>query len=154
MSDPLRLNLGSGELPLEGYVNVDAYEKADVQGDLFDLEFHDVDEVLMSHTLEHISWLRAGELIQKIHAWMRPGGKIIVEVPDMAEIMANPDQYWVPYVYGSQNTEGQVHRSGYREQELRQILENNGFVVSSVKAFPSEHPHRVGMPVLEAVAIS
>ena len=54
----LKLNLGSGQNPAPGYVNVDKYGTPDVHCDLekFPWPWADssVDEVLLSHVLEHL----------------------------------------------------------------------------------------------------
>ena len=54
----LRLNLGSGQNPLPGYVNVDLYGTPDVEWDLerfpWPWEADSVEEIRMSHVLEHL----------------------------------------------------------------------------------------------------
>ena len=56
----VRLNIGCGNFPLDGYINLDLKNpKANIQMDFFDFvkEGHtnEFDEVLASHVLEHIS---------------------------------------------------------------------------------------------------
>jgi predicted SAM-dependent methyltransferase len=57
MRGRLRLNVGSGSLAVDGYVNVDAraIDGVDVVADVADLPFDDgsVEEVRSSHVLEH-----------------------------------------------------------------------------------------------------
>lgn len=150
-----RLNLGCGHTPLCGYVNIDAYaSEADVHGDIRLLEYHDVDEVLMSHVLEHISWREVPDLLKHVHGWMRPKGLLTVEVPDMGRIlpdaMRNPD--WIRYVWGSQEHEGECHRTGFTVHTLTKVLHDAGFVVREVQAFRSTYRTRVGMPCITAKA--
>jgi len=151
----MRLNLGCGHEPLPGYVNVDAYaDEADVDGDIRLLEFHDVDEVLMSHVLEHISWRDTDVTLSHVHGWMRPGGLLRVEVPDMnlitREAMRNPD--WIRYLYGSQEHEGEVHRNGFTLTSLSKAVTEAGFTIRESHLFRSDNPHRNGMPVIQMVA--
>lgn len=147
-----RVNLGSGELLLDGWTNVDAYVAADITEDCRDLDFTDLDEVYTSHMLEHLAWGDVPPLLRRIRGWLKPGGKLTIEVPDMAAIMANPGDDWVIYVYGSQSHEGEFHRSGFTQDSLSQALANEGYSGVNVAAFLSEHPFRPGMPCLLAVA--
>ena len=150
-----RVNLGCGEFPLDGWINVDAYcDAADVREDVFDCTFFGVRECRMDHFLEHISWLRTGELLRKVRTWMVPGGSLRIEVPDMSEIMQRDgsDPLCQAYIYGSQQHEGEYHRAGFTERSLRWALEDAGWRVEDAFSFPSQHPNRVGMPCLTAEA--
>jgi len=151
----MRLNLGCGHQLLAGYVNVDAYAKeADVLGFIHLLHFEDVDEVLMSHVLEHISWRHVDVTLSHVHGWMRPGGLLRVEVPDMnlitREAMRNED--WIRYLYGSQEHEGEIHRNGFTLTSLSKAVTEAGFTIRESHLFRSDNPHRCGMPVIRMVA--
>lgn len=152
----MRLNIGSGEFPIEGYVNVDLYPPADVVGDVCELEFGGVEHVVMSHSLEHVSWRKTLPLLTHIHGWMNEGAGIVIEVPDMEEIMRNPDPvWWLAYVYGAQAPhEGETHRAGFTAPILAALLEHAGFREVTTRTFLSEHPYRPGMPCLEATAVA
>jgi predicted SAM-dependent methyltransferase len=151
----MRLNLGCGHEPLEGYVNLDSYAvEADVQGDLRLLDFEDVTEVLMSHVLEHISWRETQDVLNRVHGWMRPGGLLRVEVPDMnlisREAMRNPD--WLRYLYGSQEHDGETHRTGFTLTSLTKHITAAGFEILESHLFRSDNEHRYGMPVIQVLA--
>lgn len=149
-----RLDLGAGRYPAEGYVSVDQHQNADIQGDIRELHFHDVQEIRMSHLLEHFGWRETVPILSRVRDWMAPGGLLTVEVPDMAAIMAeaanNPD--WIRYVYGSQEHDGEYHRTGFTRLSLWKALAQSGWRVVKVQAFRSEFRTRVGMPCLEARA--
>lgn len=156
--DPTRLNLGSGDFPVDGFTNVDLYPPADVVGDICDLDFHDVVEVRMSHSLEHVAWLKVPDLLARIYSWLVDGGLLWIEVPDMEVIMAEGDSnelWWLPYIYGSQTPhDGETHRSGFTPKYLAKLLWDAGFREIEMRQFRSEHPYRPGMPCIEVTAVA
>jgi SAM-dependent methyltransferase len=83
---PLRLNLGSGDTPREGFVNVDVrpgVPGVDVVHDLdvypwpFDSEC--ADEVVMVHCLEHLA--DRNRAMKEVYRVLRPGGVARITVP-------------------------------------------------------------------------
>lgn len=148
----MKLNLGCGEFTLPEYTNVDMYDpRADVVGDMRTLDFSDVEAVNMEHSLEHIPYRHVIPLLKRIHSWMRPGGRIHVEVPDMEEIMARggSDPLWLVYIYGAQAPhEGEFHCSGFTPAFLEACLREAGFQDIKTTSFISGHPYRLGMPCL------
>lgn len=153
-----RVNLGSGQFPLEGWTNVDAYCDADVREDFLNpaLRFRYLDEVRMSHVLEHISWRNTESLLRRVRSWMRPAGKITIEVPDMDAILALGTSHplWFKYVYGDQSHEGEYHRAGFTATELAAHLDYAGWWNIDVERFVSNHKGREGMPCLFAKALA
>ena len=96
----MKLNLGSGSKILEGYTNVDKYDyyKPDVVHDLeiFPYPFKDnsVDEILLSHVLEHIGQspdIFLG-IVKEFYRICRNNSiiKIIVPHPRHDDFMADP----------------------------------------------------------------
>jgi len=150
----MRLNLGSGKYPLEGWTNVDAHCEADVQGDIRDLHFHDVEAVNMDHLLEHFSWRETTSILARIHSWMLPGGDLRIEVPDMTQIMERGTQHprWFKYVYGDQSTPGEFHLAGFTCGMLVERLQMAGFRLRFIAKNTSRHQGRRGMPCLVARA--
>lgn len=145
----MRLNLGCGALPLEGFTNVDAHaDEADVKGDVRSLQFRDVEEVVMYHILEHLERKDTIPALNRIRSWMLNRAPITIEVPDMAAIMADPPEAWVLYVYGAQDHEGEFHRNGFDARSLQWVIEQAGFTDVTVERFISDHPMRQGMPCL------
>jgi ubiquinone/menaquinone biosynthesis C-methylase UbiE len=80
---PLRLNLGSGNRPLPGFVNVDARQlpTVDVVADVRSLPFEDgtAAEVEASSLLEHFR--NPYEVLDEIHRVLAPAGVLRVRVP-------------------------------------------------------------------------
>lgn len=86
------LNLGCGFKKMEGAINVDAFSccSPDVQWDLntfpYPWDDNSVDEILMSHVLEHIpDWWQAFNECARI---LKPGGRYEVRVPDESSATA------------------------------------------------------------------
>jgi SAM-dependent methyltransferase len=79
----LRLNLGAGSRPLEGFVNIDVRKRArvDVVADATDLPFADgtAVEVQASSLLEHFR--DPYSVLDEAHRVLAPGGRFVVRVP-------------------------------------------------------------------------
>ena len=151
-----RVNLGSGYYPLHGWTNVDLHCPADIRADFRDLAFRDLDAVRMSHLLEHVSWRETVDVLTRVRDWLRPGGTITVEVPDMEAILKLGTQHplWFKYVYGDQSHDGEYHLAGFTAQMLAHCLKAAGFHQVHVERFTSTHKGRDGMPCLAAEALA
>jgi hypothetical protein len=83
----LRLNLGSGDKYLEGYVNVDKFGKPDVRHDLektpWPWKDDSVEEVILSHVLEHLGRETATyeRIIKELYRVCCDGARILIQVP-------------------------------------------------------------------------
>ena len=81
----MKLNLGSAGLLLPGYTSIDLYDdRADLQMDILKLDFEDntIEEILASHVFEHLSPHYALPALQEWIRVLKPGGKLIMEMPD------------------------------------------------------------------------
>jgi len=80
----MKLNLGSGDRKLEGYVNVDLFGTPDLRVDLFKFPWpwadESIDEIACHHFLEHVPRFR--ETWLEINRVLRTGGKLWVRVPN------------------------------------------------------------------------
>ena len=86
----MKLNLGCGDKILADYINIDFRNpKADIDADIRVLDFIEdcwVDEILAIAVFEHISPYDSMNTLKEWNRVLRPGGKLIVEVPDTLEI--------------------------------------------------------------------
>jgi len=150
----MQINVGCGELRLDGYLNIDRYDdRADLVADPMTLEYEDVDEVRMDHVLEHVAIRETGPLLHHLAGWLRSGGQMVVEVPDMEEMMAHPGPNWLTDIYGVQIHEGEFHRSGWTAESLVDALYLTGVKPEKVSRFRSTHPYRRDFPCLLVVAL-
>ena len=81
-----KLNLGCGEDYREGYVNVDiGLCNKDVYHDLEQFPYPFVDnqfvEILMQHSIEHISRDNFPKLVEELYRISASGGKILISAP-------------------------------------------------------------------------
>jgi len=82
----MKLNLGSGGKPLEGYLNVDRNPSApgvDIVHDLDDypwpFETESIDEIIANHCLEHL--IDQNRAMKEIHRILKYGGIAKISVP-------------------------------------------------------------------------
>lgn len=150
----MKVNVGSGPIPLDGYTNIDVAEGADIQGDIRTLELARVEHVNASHVLEHLPHVDVIAALANMRRWMQPRGTITVEVPDMHAISQLGPEHprWLVWTYGCQVNDGEYHRSGFSADSLQATIEFAGWKRVTVEAFVSDHRSRVGMPCLLAEA--
>jgi predicted SAM-dependent methyltransferase len=103
----LRLNIGCGNVPLKGWINVDKFyypgsdakqldqmgvekwentvESQWLYGDATQLDFPDetFDEVMIIHCLEHLDMEQGNLAIKEAYRVLKPGGTFDVELPDL-----------------------------------------------------------------------
>jgi len=90
-----RLNLGCGQFPLAGYLNVDISPAApaDLRLDLDQIPYpfpdRQFDEIVASHLLEHLRDPFAA--MREWHRLLRPGGRLEVRVPHFSRGFTHPD---------------------------------------------------------------
>ena len=137
-SGNLRVNIGCGHVPIDGYVNVDMRDLpgVDVVADVGDLPFEtgSVDEVFSSHVLEHFpeEQLRRA-LLPHWHNVLAPGGKLRAIVPDGEAMLAQyaegnyPFEEFREVLFGAQEYEGDFHFNLLTPDSLRKLLTEAGF---------------------------
>ena len=107
----VRVNLGSGDLPLEGYINVDVnpnLPEIDIVHNLnqYPWPFDDdsVDEVVMMHCLEHLD--EHNNAVKEIYRILKKDARVIFTVPHFTWQFAYADPthkhffaYWTFFYY-------------------------------------------------------
>jgi predicted SAM-dependent methyltransferase len=135
----VRLNLGCGHIPLEGYVNVDMRKLpgVDVVAPLDRLPFEPgtVSEIFSAHVLEHFPQEALDrQLLPYWSSLLAPGGVFRSVVPDVDAMI---DQYrdgtisfedLRQVVYGGQEYEGDFHHTAFTPDSLSELLLEAGFV--------------------------
>ena len=156
----LRLNLGCGHVPLEGYVNVDrrALPGVDVVADVDRLPFtkSEVTEICSAHMLEHfpLEQLRR-ELLPYWISLLGPGGRFRAIVPDgaaMARAYVSREYDFENFrqvTFGGQDYDGDFHFNMFSTESMTVLLKEVGFREVEVMA---ENRENGGCKEFEIVA--
>lgn len=120
----------------EGYVQVDAYGKPDILADIRALPFrHSLQEIYMSHVLEHLPDADIVAALKSCRVALVENGLLDIYVPDLAWVLrkflkAAPGVRWALWnvrIFGSQENEGQFHKTGFTVNRLQTCLVAAGF---------------------------
>jgi predicted SAM-dependent methyltransferase len=84
----LALNIGTGGVDLGGWLNLDESKPGDLLAHVppIPLKSQSVDEVMLSHVVEHMPSADGALLLAECRRILCPGGSIYIIVPDMATV--------------------------------------------------------------------
>ncbi|MDQ6614457.1 MAG: hypothetical protein M3083_06860 [Actinomycetota bacterium] len=137
--DDIRLNLGAGHIPVDGYLNVDARELdgIDIVADVRSLPFGpgEVSTLWCAHLLEHfpVEEVRRS-LLPYWLSILKPGGRFVAVVPDSEAMLDGYGTGEISFddlrevTFGSQEYDGDFHFNMYSKTSLTALLEEAGFV--------------------------
>lgn len=86
------------------------------------------ERLFVLHVLEHVPRPAVGGLVRALRGALRPGGRLVVELPNAANLLTGGYLRWADL----------THEAGYTEQSLRQLLEAGGF--AEVECFEERIP--------------
>lgn len=128
----MKLNLGAGEDIKPDFVNIDIrpLEGINIVADISNLDFIDeqVEEINAYDVLEHFPFSVIPEILHNWISKLRPGGKIIVRVPDLQKILTKFVEGKLPtfeaqrLIFGGQDYEHNFHFAGFTEGVLEGLL--------------------------------
>lgn len=159
---PLKFNIGCGRDKIPGYIGIDKFDKtADIHEDIFEVDLPEncADEILASHLIEHIPHHRGPELIKKWYNTLKPGGRLIMELPDIeglckafVESTSDEEKYWLTVcIYGvatgeevpseevMKNGTQFPHRWGYYPKIMSDLLSEIGY--KDIQILPQQGSH-------------
>lgn len=132
--NPTKLNLASGRLYLEGYINVDdgsmnPKEKVDLKADILTLKFREnrFEEIFLCHFVMYLVPEDALVLIKRWRSWLKDKGELIIETSDakmIAQMILDDDRN-IGQMFGYGDTKG--HKWSYTPKTLRKLLKEAGF---------------------------
>ena len=143
LAEAIRLNLGSGDTRLEGFVNVDLRDDvADVVAPADRLPYGSgtVEEITALDLLEHFPAFRTQDVLAEWHRVLVPGGRLTVKVPNLlhlAQSIVNDDHtaLRIRNIYGGHrfgpDGEWDCHHTGFTPPMLHRALHAAGFEVVS-----------------------
>lgn len=153
----LKLNLGCATNKLEGYVNIDV--EVACKPDLL-LNFvaenlpyktRSVDEILLFHTIEHISKRNHIKLLMECQRVLKVGSQLLVSYPEFLKCVENwkVNKYgikdkWEQTLYGRQLYPSDYHVCIIHSPDFKLLLHSCGFVDVTYKSEPKE-PHNTIM---------
>ena len=129
-TNPVRLDIGCGERPIEGFVAVDIKSGARA----YPLEYEDnsVSEIRASHVLEHFSHTEIAAVVADWVRALQPGGRMRIAVPDFEAIArAYLDGQNIPvqgYVMGGHVDQFDRHGTIFDAEALTEVLQDAGLV--------------------------
>jgi predicted SAM-dependent methyltransferase len=146
-TQPLRLNIGGGELELDGYVNVD--RKHGKEAYPLDYPENGVDEIRASHVLEHFPYAKVPEVLGHWVSRLKPGGRIRIAVPDFQWIAkqylaGNPFPVQA-FTMGSQDEDDNYHKAVFDREALTEAMINVG--LERIGLWQSELTDCASLPV-------
>lgn len=141
MSEEINLNLACGRRPIEGYKGIDMVDNGDHQhyvGDVRKLDFPDnsIGKMISIHFIEHLLLWEVAPTLKEWLRCLKPGGELIVELPDAYICMLNVvSGHQDPYlgiigIYGdpTEKREEMLHRWAWSPKTLTKMLESCGYV--------------------------
>ena len=172
---PIMLNIGCGVTLFPGFINVDNYLDEEglksqtglyanvvypkgakfVKADILSLPFKDnyADYIECLEMLEHLPFRDVEKAIVEMHRVLKPGGRMVLMVPDMDDMVQvwkeritdkplfNHNTFFglVQQFYGNQLHDGEYHTSAFTETYLRGLLHACGFDEDKICVTPYHH---------------
>ncbi len=133
----IKLNLGSGNDYIDGWINVDIEEQyhPDVLADItqpLPFKADSASEIKAFDILEHVTKQQAPKFIAECYRALKIGGKLHIRVPSMFSIIdkyRSEPEVMAHFLYGDTAETGVfgAHKAGYTERSLLKLLTLQGF---------------------------
>lgn len=157
----IKLNLGSGDKPLQGYINLDA-KFGDTVSPIWRREGDEtygegVEEIRASHVLEHFPHQTTAAVLAGWVSRLKPAGILKIAVPDFLKIaiiylearQGRRDPRHAlgtqTFIMGSQADELDYHRAIFDEWRLRSLMVEAGLV--DIQRWTSEIDDCAALPI-------
>ncbi|MDH3636846.1 MAG: hypothetical protein OES09_00075 [Gammaproteobacteria bacterium] len=143
----MRLNLGCGDLLLDGYVNLDGKRGDEIYPLLAPdgmvlYQEGSVDEIRASHILEHFGHREIPDVLADWVRALKPGGKLKIAVPDFEAIsrayLSGVQMPTEGFVMGGQVDERDFHKAIFDMDSLRDLMRAAG--LRSICKWESDAP--------------
>ena len=140
----VKLDLGGGDHPAAGYINVDIEEHPLVELvlDVRELDKHfpggSVHGMMCRDTLQCFPHSEVKSILHKWYRVLRPRSRIVIQCYDIDQVIKKYNDKEIDrdrlraLLYGSQRTENKVFKNCFDEKYLRGLLESVGFHVQDI----------------------
>jgi len=137
----IKLDLGGGDHPAQGYINVDIkyYPQVDLLLDITKLHEafppKSVDGLTCRDTLQCFSHAQIRRILKNWHITMKPRSKICIQVYDVNEVVRAYSAGEIDFdkfrtvMFGRQKDNYTLFQNCFTEESLIQLLERSGFVI-------------------------
>ncbi len=137
VSDPLRIVLGAGGIPVKGWLLTDI-DQLNILVDR-DWRFYfrpcSIEAIVAEHVWEHLSEEEALRAARMCFRYMRPGGRLRVAVPDGF----HPKSEYIDAVKpGGSGPGADDHKVLYKWLTLRRLFEAAGFETTALEYFDEQ----------------
>ena len=160
LPEDLRINVGCGHRPMDGYVNIDIRDipEANFVADAQSLPFEpgSVIELASSHLVEHYrEYEFKANILPYWHSLLAPSGVLRIICPNweaMVHLLNEEKMTWERFkeiTFGGQDNEYNDHFSMYTPQTLTALLNECGFSRVEIVAIDRDNG---GCPEMELVA--
>lgn len=134
----MKLNLGSGNCPIDGYINLDGFKKDSIFPLLYDIGT--ISEIRASHILEHFGHTESIEVLADWIGRLKLGGVLKIAVPDFDDLIRRYNLgeklNFEGIIMGGQTDELDYHKSIWTTSKLRMIMERFG--LKNIQTWQSE----------------
>lgn len=140
----MKLNLGAGRNPLDGYQNLDRKTGQEI----YPLAFPDgvADEIRASHVLEHFSHRLTLDVLREWVRALKPGGVLKIAVPDFDYASTHRDHpHWMMWITGAHVDSDDCHGAIFTQRSLGDLMNLAGLV--DLRTWISETRDCASLPV-------
>jgi len=134
----MKLNLGSGCCPIDGYKNFDAKNGKSIFPLMMD--HNSIDEIRASHVLEHFGHVESVAVLSHWIEHLKVGGVLKIAVPDFDDLIRRRNmgqQFdYEAIIMGGQTDEMDYHKSIWTHEKLRYLMDALG--LDDIKTWQSE----------------
>ncbi|KKN83504.1 hypothetical protein LCGC14_0297420 [marine sediment metagenome] len=120
----IRLNLGSGDHVVPGYINID--RKLGTEAYPLDYPDESVDVIRVSHLLEHFAMREVPAVLTDWVRALKPGGVLKLAVPDFDFIIKSRQEEnghpWPLYLFGGQLDDDDFHKSPCSKKDIARLM--------------------------------
>ena len=164
----MRLNLGSGNNRIDGFISVDLYDdEADVKADICELPFdnNSVDEIVCYQVVEHVPYNKSRAMFEEMARVLKPGGTALIETPDIDVVCRKileeglldkwiynlVGEYYRPWDKGRYDdwemNAASIHRNPWNFERLERIAKAAGFTHVERKEMSEYYPYEENLSV-------